>query len=339
MNRPIVSVIIPVKEIGYFLIFENLQAFTKQDYIFFEVIVLPNAHTPYDLELLKQYKFLRIIPTGKITRPAEKRDRGVQEARGSIIAFIDDDAYPTETWLEKAVANFEDKKVAAVCGPGVIPPTANRWEKIFDEGLKSPIGSGGYAYRFFPKSPPRYVDDYPSMNFLIQKDIFLKLGGFNSDFWPGEDSKLCNDLVYKEKGKIYYDPDVMIYHHRRNNLKDYLKQHAQYGFHRGAFFAEGDKNSRRPTYLMPTAFVVYLFVLLLTSPLILANRLSIVMAVPGILYAFLLTYQFSSSLINTRDLFLALGSACTLFLTHVVYGIMFMKGFFKKAIQRQGIYD
>ena len=95
------------------------------------------------------------------------------------------------------------------------------------------------------------------MNFLIKKNVFEELGGFNNEYWPGEDSKLCEDLVYKNEGKIFYHPEVCVYHHRRDNLKGFLKQHANYGYHRGAFFAHGDKNSRRLSYIIPT-FLFYI---------------------------------------------------------------------------------
>ena len=57
-----------------------------------------------------------MIPTGKV-RPAEKRDRGVRESNGEIVAIIDDDAYPESDWLTNAVRHFENPDIAAVGGP------------------------------------------------------------------------------------------------------------------------------------------------------------------------------------------------------------------------------
>lgn len=329
---PKISVVIPVRQLSYYLLYENLPEMAKQTYKKFEVIVLPNEHGQYDLTLLKQYKWLRIIPTGKITRPAQKRDIGVKNAKGEIIAFIDDDAYPDPDWITDAVSFFMTKKVAVVCGPGVLPARTNTWEKIFDEVLKSRIGSGGYAYRFTARHE-RYVDDYPSMNFFIRKKLFQKLGGFNSDYWPGEDSKLCNDVTVKEKGKIYYHPDVLVYHHRRTGFKGYLKQHASYGFHRGAFFAHGDQNSRNLAYLAPTLFVLYIIMLpviyLLVGPIAL---------LPLGLYGILLIYLVLRSFANTLSPRVALGSALVLVSTHLVYGVNFIKGFLRGINKSANIY-
>lgn len=338
---PFISVLIPLKESTYHLLFETLPAFTKQTYKKFEVIVLPNQHSQYDLTLLKKYRWLKIIPTGKITRPAEKRNMGAKNARGQIIAFIDDDAYPDEKWLEIAVKLF-DRNVGAVCGPGILPPEANFWEKIFDEVLKNRLGSGGFRYRFI-KQKKRYVDDYPSMNFLVKKKLFLKIAGFNARYWPGEDSKLCEDIVYKEGQKILYHPNAVVYHHRRKDLKSYLKQHANYGFHRGAFFAQGDRNSRKFSYLIPTFFLLYLILFSVFSIFVhILNTQYLILytfpAIPIIIYFFAELYLFIRSFINTKKFFIALGSVLVLFLTHLVYGIMFVKGFIKGYFSKENIY-
>lgn len=330
------SIIIPVKEINHYLLEENFPALSKLSYTNFEVIVLPNKKSALDKLLQKKYPWLKIVPTGKVTRPAQKRDIGVKKSRGTIIAFIDDDAYPTSNWLKKAEAHFEKSEIAAVCGPGILPPKANLWERIFDEVLKTWVGSGGYGYRFIPQRS-RFIDDYPSMNFLVRRDIFLELGGFNSDYWPGEDSKLCEDIVYKKKKKILYHPDVVIYHHRRTDLKAFLKQHGRYGFHRGAFFAHGDRNSRRVVYLAPTFFISYLFSLpFIYKFSIIDFQLSII---PLIIYLLCLFFVLISSLKNTRRLKIAFLSTIVLFLMHVVYGVRFIYGFFTGLIRRENIYD
>ena len=334
-----ISVIIPVKKLTDFLINENLPAMDRQKFRHFEVIVLPNERSTDNKKLLAEYCWLKIIPTGKITRPAEKRDIGAKKAKGDILAFIDDDAYPTPNWLTNAVKIFDKDNPAAVCGPGILPPNATFWEKVFDEVLKTFIGSGEYSYRFVQKTK-RLVDDYPSMNFLVRKSLFTELGGFNNDYWPGEDSKLCRDLVYKKKQTIIYDPSVTVYHHRRDQLISFLKQHANYGFHRGAFFAHGDENSRRFSYLVPTFFVLYLFISIfyLLFPTSIFNLPPSIFYSPLIIYFLFIFYLFLHAFIDTRNFIISLTTPFVLFLTHVVYGIMFVKGAFTGLIKKDKIY-
>lgn len=339
-TKPFVSIIIPIRRIGDYLIKENFPATDKLLYKRFETIVITSEPSKDEKMLLKKYPWLKIVLTKQEMRPAEKRNFGVKKARGEIIAFIDDDAYPSRNWLTRAIADFH---YAAICGPGILPSKTNFWEKVFDEILKSWVGSGGYSYRFVKKEK-RFVDDYPSMNFLIKKSVFKKLSGFNDDYWPGEDSKLCEDIVYKIRGKILYNPKILVYHHRRNNLKSFLKQHSNYGFHRGAFFAHGDQNSRRLSYIVPTFFVLYVFTcLFLFIALYLNNNLLItnyyLLITPFFIYSLLSINLFIKALINTRNLLISLVVPFVLFLTHLSYGIMFTKGFLTGLFKKERIYN
>lgn len=335
MKQIFFSIIIPCRSLSNYLTDECLPAINKQICRNFETIVLPDNKSPQDKKLLLRYHWLKIVPTKKVTRPAEKRDLGAKIAKGQILAFIDDDAYPDKNWLSNSFIFLKKKNVGVICGPGILPKKTNLWEKVFDEILKSRIGSGEHVYRFFPQKQ-KYVDDYPSMNFLIKKNIFEKLGGFNSNYWPGEDSKLCEDLVYKENKKILYVPSVLVYHHRRTNLKGFIKQHSQYGFHRGAFFGHGDKNSRRISYLVPTLFVLYLLFLF---PLLLITNYLLLITFPMILYFFLLFYLFAKVFLNTKNLAVSFLAPLILFITHITYGIMFINGFFTGILKGKNIYE
>ncbi|KXK07460.1 MAG: Glycosyl transferase family 2 [Microgenomates bacterium OLB22] len=256
---------------------------------------------------------------------------GALKAGGQILAFIDDDAYPSITWLSRAVDKMQKKKTRAICGPGILPPQSFFWEKTFDEVLKTWVGSGGLSFRFV-KAKERYIDDYPSMNFIIEKKLFLKVGGFGQDYWPGEDSKLCERIVYQEKEKILYSPDVYVYHHRRTSLLPYLKQHGQYGFHRGAFIAHGDKNSTRLFYFVPTLFLLYF----LSLPGLLL--LNLFFAVPLMLYGILMLYTMLSSLKNTKSLIIGLAAGLTLLLMHIWYGFHFIRGIVIGFVKKERIY-
>lgn len=338
-NQPFVSVVIPTQHIGYFLLFETLPALDKQTYKNFEVIVLPDQRDPYDAKLLSMYPWLKIKSTLDVTRPSEKRDMGVAESKGDIIAFLDSDAYPSPDWLQNAVVQFNETGADAITGPGVLPENTLDWEKAFDEVFKNPFGSGGYKYRFYPQDA-RYVDDYPSMNFIIKKKVFEKLGGF-SDYYPGEDSKLCEALVNDLNGTIYYHPSVLVYHHRRMEFKPYLKQHMKYGNHRGAFFGHGDANSKRLSYLIPSLFLLYLvsipFVEMyigrnayLQSVSILGLSLSALYLVPLLGYLWGVFFQIVNSLLNTNSIKIMLMSVFTLVSTHLAYGFAFIQGYLNK---------
>lgn len=328
MTSSFFSIIIPARSLNEYLVNETFPAIANQTYKKFEVIVLPNSDSGFE-PLKKKYPWLRIIKNKSM--PGIKRDLGVKKSRGNIAVFIDDDAYPPKKWLSILNKIYtEEKDIVAVGGPGILPTKVNLWEKIFDIVMQNFIGTGGLAYRFI-KGKKQFVDDFPSMNLSMRKKIFLKLGGFANKYWPGEDSKLINALIKKEKKHIYYDPEIYIYHHRRENLIGYLKQHSNYGFMRGMFFAQGDKNSRSITYRIPTVFTLYLFIVGCIFPLstfISINSMLLnISLVPLIVYTTMIVFVAITTVIKTLDLRIALGTTLVFPLTHFVYGISFIKGY------------
>ena len=161
---PKISIIIAVGVPGKY-IYECIEHCRKLDYPDTEIIVLPDE--PVDFH----DPDIRVIPTGRV-RPAEKRDRGVKEASGEIVAIIDDDAYPEHDWLSNAVKHFDDPMVAAVGGPGMTPPGDNLRQRISGWIYESVLVSDGYTYRYRP-GRMRDVDDYPTSSLIIRKDDFL----------------------------------------------------------------------------------------------------------------------------------------------------------------------
>lgn len=286
-NAPLVSIVIACPNESAMLT-ECLEAIEKQTYKNHEVIVLPDSKT------------------GKV-RPAEKRNQGIEEAKGDIIAFIDDDAYPDEHWLEYAVKYFSEPGIGAVGGPGITPPDDTFLAYLGGRVYANPLVAGNYRYRYVAGGVRRDVDDYPSCNLLVRRDVLKRIGGYRTDFWPGEDTLLCKDIV--DLGlRIVYDPWAIVYHHRRALFGAHLRQLSRYAFHRGYFVKRFPSNSLHLSYFVPTAFVAGLFALPFLWPLY---------AIYGILL--LLTTWAINPL---TWLLTALG----VFATHLAYGVKFVQG-------------
>ena len=101
----------------------------------------------------------------------------------------------------------------------------------------------------------------------VKKDVFTELGGFDTAYWPGEDTKFCLDLVNKGY-KIIYDPKAIVYHHRRDLFLPHLKQVTSYALHRGYFVKKFPETSFRLGYFMPSFFVIFLISGMIASALI-----------------------------------------------------------------------
>lgn len=333
MEKVIFSIIIPVRDISDYLISETLPALKCQTFNSFEVIILPDRRSKKTRDLIKTYPWLRIRSTPTVTLPAGKRNQGYRVSKGDILVFVDDDAYPPKDWLAQARRLFLKKKIDAMCGPGILPLQAKFSEKVFDQVLQTTIGSGLYTYRFTEENA-RYVDDYPTMNFFIKRNLFKKVGGFRERYWPGEDSKLCNEITHAAKEPILYSPRLVIFHHRKKNLFEFLKQHARYGFHRGVFFIQGDKNSQKIIYLIPALLVVYLILLAMLVFFKSSGNIQTYLFIP--LYAYFLAnlYIFFKSFFITDNLIIPFGTVLTTVLMHIAYGISFSYGLIKEILEK-----
>ena len=74
-----------------------MEGLARLDYPTFEVIVINDGSTDHSASIIQEYP-VRLISTAN-QGLSSARNRGLQEARGEIIAYIDDDAYPDPHWL------------------------------------------------------------------------------------------------------------------------------------------------------------------------------------------------------------------------------------------------
>ncbi|MDD4979701.1 MAG: glycosyltransferase [Candidatus Omnitrophica bacterium] len=315
-----VSIIIPVKTWQSNLE-ECIQRCRELDYSNFEILVFPDEAgavlASSNILNTKGAVPVRIVPSGRAT-PAQKRDMAIGHAEGEIFAFIDDDAYPRKDWLKNAVINFEDPQVGAVGGPAITPQEDTLRQRASGMVYSSFLVSANFTYRYLPKKR-REVNDYPSCNFLVRKSVMQELGGFKTNFWPGEDTKFCLDIIQKLGRKIIYDPDVLVYHHRRPLFLAHLKQVASYALHRGYFVKKYPQTSFKLAYFVPSLFLLYVL-----SGGILACFLAPLRTTYIFILILYLSLAFVFSISNELRMLPLVFSG--IILTHLTYGFNFLKG-------------
>ena len=299
---------------------ECIEHCLELDYPDFEILVLPDHRLNLD------YPKTRVIPTGELT-PPQKRDMALDAARGEILAFLDDDAYPLNDWLSNAVQHFANPEIAAVGGPALTPGSDSLRQKASGLVYSSPLVSGPYVYRYLP-GKQRLVDDFPSCNFLVRKSVMQEMGGFDTRFWPGEDTFLCLKIINDLRKKIIYDPAVLVYHHRRSLFGGHLKQIANYALHRGYFVKRFPKNSFKPAYFLPS---------FLASVLAAGLAASFIYPPLGMLYfpgavSYLSIVFIFSVHIDFRLTFLVFWG---IIFSHLVYGLYFIKGLLSRKLKEE----
>lgn len=248
-KNPKFSIIIPTRNINNY-IRKAMPYYLKQTYKNFEIIVVTES------EESEKFPNTKIIKVGKVP-PSEKRNIGVKHSKGEIVAFIDDDAYPENSWLENSLEDFENKSVSCIGGPSLNPRDSSFFQKV--AGKVYELSSGKTGIRYKKGKNKILVEDWPTCNFFVRREDFLQAGGFDSEYWGGEDTRLCYELSKIGK-KILYSPKVCVFHYQRENLKSYLQQTIFWGIWRGFLIKSYSKKSFKPTFIIPPLFVMWVLV-------------------------------------------------------------------------------
>lgn len=334
---PPVSIIIPTPRATPGLL-QCLECCMRLDYPDFEILVAldsaPDERDGADIRraierngFQKANRRLEIISCGTPSPPA-KRDLAAAASRGALLAFIDDDAFPTQDWLRAAAANFGDPAVAAVGGPNLCPEEHTALERCGDAVLGSLLGGGTERYRYMP-AVRRDVSEFPTCNLIVRREDFDRIGGFGCSFWPGEDTILCGKITAQTGRRIVYDPDVVVYHHRRPLFRSHLAQVRRYAAHRGYFAKRFPDTSRRFAFFIPTLWTFFLALGWIPA-LFSANLL-----IPYFAIIAAYTLFAVSSGIFSVGLRWFWAVALGVMLTHLTYGVFFVVGLLSRRMEEE----
>ncbi len=145
------------------------------------------------------------------------RNRGIQEAVGEYIVFLDDDETIHPNYLSRLNEYLSEYPQAKLCGTPVYPiyeTIVPRWLSHFTLRLIT-----GYFYKG-NKVKILGAKDYPGTGHaIIRKELFDQYGNFNtelgrkgSSLLGAEDKDMFLRLI-KNNIDCYYFPDIPIYHH------------------------------------------------------------------------------------------------------------------------------
>jgi len=326
MNFPKVSIIIPTIRINDY-VHESMSHILSLDYSNLEVLIFSD-----EKDKVHSWPKTRIIASGRVG-PAQKRDLALKYAKGKILAFLDDDAYPMNDWLKKMVPLFRDGRVAGVGGPAITPMSDGVLQKVSGSIFESYLGGNFTRNRYLPIDKLSEILDWPTVNLLVWRDSFAEVGGFNCAYWPGEDTKLCLDFL-NAGYKLLYNPQGIVFHHRRSDLLKHFKQIGNYALHRGYFAKIYPKTSRKLGYFVPTLFDIYLFSLIFVL-FIIHNSLFIILSVlPLMAYCLGLLVDAIIISLRWRSVLVGIATIPMIFLTHVWYGIRFVQGLMVRKLER-----
>jgi glycosyltransferase involved in cell wall biosynthesis len=220
---------------------ESVAASQMPDFIDWEVLVVDNNSKDRTREVAAEFCQRQPGRFRYIFEPQQglsnARNAGIREARGEVIAFMDDDETVAPMWLQNLTASFHDG-IWAGAGGRVCPPGDFRQPKwlTLDGGVMDSSG----VLALFDAGPSAGKLEKPPFgaNMAFRKSVFEKYGGFRPEL-----GRCGNDLIGNEDTEfggrllaagecLRYEPSAIVYHpvsKERLNKKYFLAWWFAYG--------------------------------------------------------------------------------------------------------------
>ena len=144
---------------------------------------------------------------------------GIREARGDVVAFLDDDVTVEPTWLQNLTAPLRDHRWAGVGGRTLMahPFSPPHWL-----ALGEPYNLGGILCALFDLGDKVVELDRPpyGANMAFRRAMFEKYGSFRTDLGPSPDRHVPRPNEDTEFGRrliaagerLRYEPTAVVYH-------------------------------------------------------------------------------------------------------------------------------
>ncbi len=201
-----------------------------------EVIVVDNNSTDNTTALLEKYKIDH--PAYNLRYYVERnqgvafaRTRCTKEARGAIVAFLDDDSTAQPGWLSSIVDFYQAHPEVYSTGGKITPRFLTGipdWYSKYFFGLVGNFDLG-------PNVKQLTANRYPcGANMSFRKEVFEEIGYFNADLGRKGTGLLATEEkdIYKRilaaHHDVYYLPHVEVLHSVESNKFDkaYVKRHS-----------------------------------------------------------------------------------------------------------------
>lgn len=174
-----------------------------------EIVVVDNGATDETPEVIRsfasrgpvRYAYEAVQGLGRA------RNRGISVARGSLLAFTDDDVVVHPNWAARIVARFAtDPDVSAVFG-----------STYADPGVQSMFSLRTRPYPCYLEGKHQVWESSAGNNMAYRRSVLDRIGlfdplhGSGAKYWGADDSEF-QYRFFKAGLKAFYDPEIKVKH-------------------------------------------------------------------------------------------------------------------------------
>lgn len=179
----------------------------------YEIILVDNGSKDGTLSYISSnFKEVSVIPLNRNYGFSTSNWEGIKKAKGKYIALVNNDCMVSNNWLEEFLKNIEENTVLS----GKIL----NWEgdKIdFISGILTFDGHAFQEYQGWPaenfKELKKYYLPFPcGGNCFFEKEIFIKTGGFDNDFFAYLEDVDWGRRLWIYGYKVKFIPEATVYH-------------------------------------------------------------------------------------------------------------------------------
>ncbi len=207
-------------------ILKSLQEQTFKD---FEIVVANDGSTDNTAEIASSFG-ARVIDM-KHQGLSAARNVGINNSKADIVAIIDADCYATKNWLEEIHREIS-KGENIVTGNTKIPKSTFLGDCI--SGLGYPGGGHLGFDKMWPVSKEGHTNHLAGGNCAFRKEVVQSVNSFEEKLTITADDVFLSIKLLKAGYKIKYNPNMIMYHQPRKDLKSFLHWHYTRG--KGSYF-------------------------------------------------------------------------------------------------------
>ena len=180
----------------------------------YEIIVADNDSTDKTLGVAKEYKenypdLVSYVIEDKIQSSYAVRNKGINNTKGSILAFTDAECIPAKDWLNNGFSSMEESRGSMLAGRIEFTyknSEPNIWEYYDSAGKlkqRSYVENAGFG---------------ATANLFVRKTMFHKYGKFLEELQSGGDYEFGRRLTKSGEFLIYCERAV-VYHPARSTFR------------------------------------------------------------------------------------------------------------------------